>query len=117
MPKKITTSRGFWIGVSLLAQVTALLALTALAGFVLDALFDSAPFGLAGAVIIGSITATIVVVREVYTLTAEEDSPTERRSSARRQFSRGGREAIGGNDRERRAKAGASRNRKGSRRR
>ncbi|MDP9212144.1 MAG: hypothetical protein M3N59_02605 [bacterium] len=114
MPKKITTSRGFWIGVSLLAQVTALLALTALAGFVLDTLFDSAPFGLAGAVIVGSITATIVVVREVYKLTVEEDSPAERRSSASRQFSRRGRKAISGDDRIPRA-TGVPR--KGSRRR
>ncbi len=83
MAKKLTANKGFWIGVSLLAQVTALLALTALAGYVIDTSFDTAPFGLAGTVIIGSVTATIVVVREVYKLSADISSDADGKNRKR----------------------------------
>lgn len=63
--KQISAGKGFVTGLFLLGQVTAILLLTAVAGYVLDLLFDTAPFALAGSVIVGGIGATLIVVREV----------------------------------------------------
>ncbi|MDP4000343.1 MAG: hypothetical protein Q8Q11_02850 [bacterium] len=65
MAKDISTGKGLWIGLLILGQVTAILVLTAIAGYVLDLVFDTAPFALAGSVIIGGIGATLVVLKEV----------------------------------------------------
>lgn len=65
MAKDISTGKGLWIGLLILGQVTAILVLTAIAGYVLDQVFETAPFALAGSVIIGGIGATVIVVREV----------------------------------------------------
>lgn len=63
--KQISASKGLWLGLFILGQVTAILVLTAIAGYVLDLTFGTAPFALAGSVIIGGIGATVLVVREV----------------------------------------------------
>lgn len=63
--KNISAGKGLWVGLFILGQVTAILVLTAIAGFVLDQAFDTAPFALAGSVIVGGIGATVIVIREV----------------------------------------------------
>lgn len=63
---KISSSQGFWYGLKLLGQVSGILIVSALIGWGLDEVFSSAPFALAGAVIVGSIGATILVMVEAY---------------------------------------------------
>lgn len=63
--KDISAGKGLWLGLFILGQVTAILLLTAIAGYVLDLSFGTAPFALAGSVIVGGIGATVIVVREV----------------------------------------------------
>lgn len=63
--KDITAGKGLWIGLLILGQVTAILVITAIAGYVLDLAFDTAPFALAGSVIVGGIGATLIVLKEV----------------------------------------------------
>lgn len=64
--KKITSRQGFWYGLKLLGQVSGILIVSALIGWGLDAAFSSSPFALVGAVIIGSLGATILVMIEAY---------------------------------------------------
>lgn len=63
---KISSSQGFWYGLKLLGQVSGILIVSALVGWGLDAAFASGPFALAGAVVVGSIAATILVMVEAY---------------------------------------------------
>ena len=53
------------MGLLILGQVTAILVLTGIAGYVLDQVFGTAPFALAGSVIVGGIGSTVIVIREV----------------------------------------------------
>lgn len=64
--KKISTAEGFWYGLKLLGQVTGILIASALVGWGIDTLFNTAPIGLAGSVMTGSFGATILVVVETY---------------------------------------------------
>lgn len=64
--KKISGGEGFWYGLKLLGQVSGILIVSALVGWGLDALFSSAPFALVGAVVVGSLGATLLVVIEAY---------------------------------------------------
>jgi F0F1-type ATP synthase assembly protein I len=63
--KQISAGKGLWTGLFLLGQVTAILILTAVAGYVLDLVFETAPLALAGSVVVGGIGATLVVLKEV----------------------------------------------------
>lgn len=65
MAKNITTSEAFWFGFMLLGQVTGILLTTAILGWLLDEFAGTRPFGLAGAVLIGSVVATITVLTKV----------------------------------------------------
>jgi F0F1-type ATP synthase assembly protein I len=62
----ISASKGFWFGLKLLGQITGLLLVTAVVGWLIDLLFGSGPFGLAGSVIVGSMAASILVATEAY---------------------------------------------------
>ncbi len=64
--KKVSTAEGFWYGLKLLGQVTGILIGSALVGWGIDTLFNTAPIGLAGCVMVGSFGATILVVVETY---------------------------------------------------
>lgn len=64
--KNLTANQGFWYGLKLLGQVSGILIVSALIGWGLDEAFSSTPYALAGAVIVGSIGATILVMVEAY---------------------------------------------------
>lgn len=68
-PRKLTAAQGLWIGLLLLGQVTAILILTAVGGYLVDLSFGTAPFGLAGSVVLGGMGATVLVLKEVARLT------------------------------------------------
>lgn len=65
MVKKISSQQGLLFGVVLLGQVTGILVATAAAGFLADALLDTRPLGIAIAVVVGSVWASVVVLTKV----------------------------------------------------
>ena len=79
--KQISTREGVLTGLMLLGQISGILAGFAVGGYLLDLVLGSAPLGLAGGVVIGSLWATFTVLRtvkrDIEEMTGEDELPPQ----------------------------------------
>ena len=75
--KQISTREGIVTGLMLLGQISGLLAAFAISGLLFDLVFDTGPLGLTIGVVVGSLWATLTVLRilkqEIEVVTGEEE--------------------------------------------